>query len=377
MVHQFCSVLIVSLLVNTANGRAGTLRKIWELNLETLGLKQDQHHTSGLPVFALRFSPDNQHIAAVVDWYKFGGEDKSNLLVLQTLHPDVAVRNYKINAGIDEDEDSTDLANFGWSPSGEIVYAGGAVIHLGDGKVCSLPYMSTFTAENRAIGRDSADAGPSRSWDRLVSHFSFFNAACEEQEKWEVKEEWHIRDVSTDRGLLSVSRIVALPNTLENLIVDVSSRKVLHRWRGDEASGEFADGGKAICNGSDVETADRAPVTCWEVDTGVKIAVAPTVSGGFPIRSSLHASRIVASDYRRRKIPFSNEYSSALKCRVVWDFRTGKEIASWNPDFQSYRFRAISPPKQVNEPFRFAISPDGQYVLEGGNGILRLYRIEP
>jgi hypothetical protein len=41
---------------------------------------------------------------------------------------------------------------------------------------------------------------------------------------------------------------------------------------------------------------------------------------------------------------------------------------------QTYSLLGGQPAK---EPFVFAISPDGEYVVEGGNGILRLYKIEP
>ena len=50
------------------------LAKVWELNLETLRLEQTHHRASGLPVFALRFSPDGQHVAVIMDWNELGGE---------------------------------------------------------------------------------------------------------------------------------------------------------------------------------------------------------------------------------------------------------------------------------------------------------------
>jgi hypothetical protein len=33
--------------------------------------------------------------------------------------------------------------------------------------------------------------------------------------------------------------------------------------------------------------------------------------------------------------------------------------------------------ERVAAPFQVAISPDGEYIAEGGNGIVRLYKIEP
>jgi hypothetical protein len=69
------------------------------------------------------------------------------------------------------------------------------------------------------------------------------------------------------------------------------------------------------------------------------------------------------------------EHDNVLRRRVVWDFSTGAEIASWKPDTQTYSLPGLVHP--VKEPFAVAISPDGQYIAEGGNGILRLYKIEP
>jgi hypothetical protein len=215
-----------------------------------------------------------------------------------------------------------------------------------------------------------------------VSHFVLFDADCRSQGSWEVPEEWSIVDVSADRGLLAVSRIVERPHTTENLIVDSLLRRVVRRWSDETAPvGSFADSGRAICSGTDVAAADRAPVTCWEVDTGKRIAEAPTINGGDPLATAQHGSRIVASDDRRQKTVFSGEYREDFRRRVIWDFRTGKELVSWRPNSQSWDFQLFVDPQKplrhVSEPFRFAISPDGKYVAEGGAGGIRLFKIEP
>jgi len=370
-------LFLILAVLKAMNCSAGGLGKVWEFDLQELTPVEQGHRQASIPVFALRFSPDGQHVAVIMDWLELGGGGKSYVLVLQTLHPELAARKFEFAGQLNENEED-DIAPFGWSPSGEILQVGGTLIRFADGNSCSsLSYYSRLIGDNRAIARDPAYAGPvNRSKD--ISHFLLFSSECHQVDKWEIpEEEWSIRDVSAERGLLSVRCPIELGSTQQSLIVDVNSRKVLHRWHGNAPSGYFADSGKAICDGNDVDSSDRAPVTCWDVDTGAKIAEAPTINGGYPFRAALHASRIVASDYRRRKIPFNYEYTSVLKRRVVWDFRTNKEIASWTPDVQSYMSRLLSRPKQIKEPFRFAISPDGHYVVEGGNGSLRLYKIEP
>jgi hypothetical protein len=114
---------------------------------------------------------------------------------------------------------------------------------------------------------------------------------------------------------------------------------------------------------------------CRSADTGREIGETPG-DGDEPIAAAALATRIVVSNYRRKKIPFDYEYQSTLARHYVWDFGTGRELASWSPESQTYP-NVFSPPKQITVPFRFAISADGQYVAEGGNGKLRLYKIEP
>jgi hypothetical protein len=170
------------------------------------------------------------------------------------------------------------------------------------------------------------------------------------------------------------------PSFHELLIVDPMSQKIIRRWPADAVHGQqFADRGEAICSGSGVYSGGRIPVECFDAETGRKIGEAPTINGGLPMAVATKASRIVASDYRRRLSLISDDlFTAVLHRRVVWDFRSGKEIVSWHPRSQTYRVRfPDGQTKIVKEPARFAISPDGNYIAEAENAALQLYRIEP
>jgi hypothetical protein len=383
MILRSCAVSILVLMATHPRAaNAGSLRKVWESDVrKALGAKLGDRFKD-FRVSALRFSPDGRMVAAVLagaDKDRLTDEDR--LLVIPVGHPEAKVREFQIRPGIEDGEDIPDLINFGWV-DGNRINAAGTVIHLSDERTCDLPWGTVFFHPDRAIGRDRADFGADRNWRIPLSHFTIFGEDCRARETWEVAEEWNVLDVSADRGLLSIERLInpASASRRETLIVDPIARKVLQRWPWDEMPGnQFADYGKAICAGSDVSVTERAPVICRDIDTGRNINEAPTTNGGDPMSASTQSSRIVASDYRRRRIPFSDEYAEVFKRRVVWDFRTGKEIVSWHPDVQTYEAStyAARPPKQTSEPFKFAISPDGQYVVEGGSGIIRVSKIEP
>ncbi|HXP86789.1 MAG TPA: hypothetical protein VN841_18805 [Bryobacteraceae bacterium] len=57
--------------------------------------------------------------------------------------------------------------------------------------------------------------------------------------------------------------------------------------------------------------------------------------------------------------------------RLVWDVGTAREIAAWKPFKQPY-----SPAVTVHPYRNCALSSDGQFVAEGGDGVVRLYRLD-
>lgn len=396
MINRCCALLLAfSGLLAPLSSHSESLVKVWDLDLKNVIEGKGLKHTHDLPVLALRFSPDGTMLAVAVDLWAQDVDNKSHLVLLHTKQPAIDARVSEVNASIGVDENGAGLNFFGWTPSGRAVYASGTVLDIEGRKKCEMPPPSSFNAlfirDDLAVEKDRPDFSRPFDWKKR-SLFTFLDADCRQLGNWEVPEQWAIQDVSPDRQLFSVVRSRdATPEELgdgglyfrtENLIVDPIARKVLHRWSGARPpggyGGYFADSGKAICSGSDARDAERAPITCWEVDTGNKIGEAPTANGGIPMATALHAPRVVVADRRRRKIPFSYEYGLPYGRRVVWDFRAGKEILSWRPEVQSYDFPfPKGPAKRTHEPYRFAISPDGQYVVEGGNGILHLYKIEP
>jgi hypothetical protein len=256
-----------------------------------------------------------------------------------------------------------------------MIDVGGSVIRLRDGRVCRVPSLGGFITKDRVVtytGRTGTDSGHTSVWNAI----DFSHGDCPLAGVLEGGNDWGIFDISADRHLLFVTSVdPTKASSDESLLVDALDGRVINRLHG--VGYQFADSGNAICGGGTVDEDARVPVTCWDPNTGVEIATAPSVNGGTPIATALHASRIIASDYFRVRIPFTTEYAEVLRRRVVWDFRSGRELISWRPQYQSYLFRFRVRSKSVKEPFRFAISPDGVYILEGGNGVLRLYQIEP
>ncbi len=60
--------------------------------------------------------------------------------------------------------------------------------------------------------------------------------------------------------------------------------------------------------------------------------------------------------------------------RVIWDFASGKELASWKSKAQEF---CIIEGRPIKRDYCFDISPNGEYIVEGGAGVLSLYRIKP
>jgi hypothetical protein len=173
---------------------------------------------------------------------------------------------------------------------------------------------------------------------------------------------------------------------VQQFVADVADGKVLTRfadWADTKpptgadviAGPQFADTGQAVC-GLHGDIWDRT-VECSAVDTGK--VVGETKGWSDPtIRPALKAPRVVISDYHKKLdwIDFF-WYPGSVGRRVVWDFRHGQELVKWTPKAQKIitgAYGSASPPQR--EPYQFDISPDGEYIVEGGAGVVTLYKIE-
>jgi dipeptidyl aminopeptidase/acylaminoacyl peptidase len=370
MAVKSLSLRLISVLLPVCSGLSGgSLEAVWTLDL---------HKVPGvavggeLPIRALRFSPDGQHIAIVAGFIKGDDGHSSNLFVGGVKEP-AATKRITIPTSVDELEGGLSSNNFQWSPSGSRLFVGGTVVSLPGYETCAVPVFGGFISDDRIITYVQGDG----------HRFREFDTDCQPISTWETRESWFIEDRSPEKNLLLVSREMPLlqrsdPPNNEVLVVRASDRAVIGRWPSAQGPmGRFADSGKAICGGGDADEVDRVPVHCWDSITGKVIATAPTVNGGSPFAVATNATRMIASDYHRYRIPFTSEYGERLKARVVWDFGTGKELASWRPEKQDYVYYTTKTPTKVADMAKFAISPDGNYILDGANGIVRLYKIVP
>ncbi len=365
--------------VVAASSNAGSLRTLWEINLKD-SIKELEHAKVREPtVFALRFSPDGQNIAVVVEQYALDGSEgwSNHLLVVPVRRSNEAIHQFEISAGTTELDYPNRWVGFEWTAAGDAIVVGGEVVRLTDRKPCGFtlgaPIRNPFAEEGR------------------IAKFLLLDRACSAGADWKFASDWILKDVSIDRSLICISQqvrwgpqdVVAAEaarisgRSNEVLIVEPITGRVLQHWPPSvmpDGEVKFGDSGRVICEAATVESPGKVPVRCWDVNTGKQIAEAVSIRGGAPMVVAARATRAIASDYRRSGVPLTDSFREVLKRRTVWDFKTGLELASWKPELQPYDVGLEPVTKWWSA---FAISADGQYVAEGGNGILRLYQIKP
>jgi hypothetical protein len=174
------SLVLVAVCSQSPLANAGGLRKVWELDL-----RKAVNATNGspeFPVFALRFSPDGRRVAVVADVYGTPRERKSRLLVQDVEQPGSQTQQFEVPFGVLENELGRGVAlDFGWAPSGEVIYVAGKVINLASRMACDLPDHSVFIRDDVAVSTRSTLSGFSSS-----KHLTFYNQSCEERDMWNV-----------------------------------------------------------------------------------------------------------------------------------------------------------------------------------------------
>jgi len=378
MCHQFVALLLaLEVLTNVVN--AGSLRKVWDF--QTRLVAESDAAGEAIAIFNIGFSRDGSRIAVVVgrSWRE------ELLLVLNSQSPESYPQRIDVNPQTWPSRWGT--PNVEWSLSGQQLLLAGKLVDIHGGKICT-------TAGTRFVGSNQI-AGYQLNPARLA----LFDLECGAVGGWVLAKGDQIQnwDASPERGILFLKELSYPTNVLLGIaqfITEADPTKIIRdlgRWQWQYggrlisdhekvlASARFAESGKTLCGLRGEEW--HRTIECVSVDSGQTLGARKGWSNP-EIRTTNASSRVVISEYTR-KLDWIDVrwYTGALRSRVIWDFRSGKTIARWKPKDQKVitgDYGAQSPLANVPQtrPYLFDISPDGGYIVEGGAGVISLYRIE-
>ena len=142
----------------------------------------------------------------------------------------------------------------------------------------------------------------------------------------------------------------------------------------------FAEDGRALCQAAMVGAFKTYPA-CQDIETGKTIAEFRGFSGGAPAAASARSSRMVLTklNYLPSYWGAFGEVQSGLgaetyESRVVWDFRSGVEVAAWAPSTQPTSGLFTGQATGRSAP-AVAISSFGHYVAEVLGDEVHIYQI--
>jgi hypothetical protein len=195
---------------------------------------------------------------------------------------------------------------------------------------------------------------------------------------WILSQHGIVAGMNPDRNLLAmVSR-----DSHKMLIIGYPSRKVVQTRINSTGIDRnvvpeltipkilFTESGKTLCSVVSGVLERGAEAQCTDVDTDAMIAEFPRFPGGLPAVGSAHGSRLVLTQVSR--FPRVGDY--AYGDRVVWDFRSGAEVAEWKTIGQI--LEVANPTSAIVQLAPIAISATGRYVAEGSNRVLRIYEVQ-
>ena len=196
---------------------------------------------------------------------------------------------------------------------------------------------------------------------------------------WTLPQRWIVEGLNPDRDLLAVSS----GDRRKTVIIEYPSKKIVQTrinptWitRDNfrvppDTRILFTESGKTLCSVVSSLVEHDTEAQCSDVDTGATIAKFRRFLGGAPAVGSAHGSRLVLTQVSR----FPKAGVDVYGDRVVWDFRSGAEVAEWKTTGQISEF-LNSATSEIAQPAPIAISATGRYVAEGSNGVLRIYKVQ-
>ncbi len=364
--------------------RTPGLRLVWEINLNDR-IEELAASTGASPhsVLDISFSPNDEYIAASFGIHSSspaprpGSQDYfSHIVIVPTKNPEQGFR--QVDPGVLVLE-----GLLSWSPRSTRLLLKGYHKYLqinADGPAsrfeelsCRPPGIVEGYLDERRFLTFSLPEDSLRSPRPAIRTLSIFDSRdCRLLDQWSPSEGWYITDLEPRRGVAAAYHM--LGRTREDFVFDLDSKRIVQRWQNNFDEKFFAETGRSLC-AITMYWRDHPGPVCWDIATGKIIAALPEINGGLPASVARYSSRILLSDVKVFR-GITEEYDMhQFRRRVIWDFRTGKEVASWIPATQSEEMIHHAP-KADAALSAVALSPSGRYVAEGANGVLRLYEVE-
>jgi hypothetical protein len=375
-------IAISTALLSGSGGR----RKLWDLDLSKF---TDHQADTVAQVWGIRFSPDETKVAlGFGSRWNFDPRPR-HVVVVALAQPQTALREFELNARAYPLPSENNIV---WSPSGAILVTRSLapVMFRIDGTApCAFPKESEF--------------GGFLSGDRMVIYFRdkaemlIVGSDCSLIDSWMIDGPADVLDTSPEQDTLAV-QTYSKPQAHSTIeLVAARDHEIKQHWMWDalstlEGGLLFSDRGRLVCSGNLHAEKLGADPACWDTRTGAKTVEIDKVAVDWQGIASAGGDLLAITDSKYVShqgkvwvfLDMNNDYSVPQR-RLLWNVRTGKEIASWGEltmpwgGFQQKELwgRDLKEATTMTTPFVLSLSPTGKYVAEGGSGSVSVYSVQP
>jgi WD40 repeat protein len=361
------TALMSGILMPIAVFAGSSPQKVWEVRLsEKLTEPGGWNALKGHPIIDLAFSPDGKKIAVTMDDHYQAMIWKTHLLIVDVKTPQAPVRQFDLETC------GNDIA---WSPNGGALLVCGRIVRLDDGSSCDLSPVRSLAFRGVLVSHSFW-----LSADRVILfNRTIVDLSCRAVDKWEIAGDWYVADTIPEKGWMllreSVTRTGANGRTFpvaDYAIADRDSRRLTSGLLVQVFAGSgrpvMAPGATAVC--LLLVRAGRSVLDCWNLPGGEVIPIAPDLTDYRVKQASRSSPRIIAERWGSHWWLLFDEIGYMAN-QIVLELPSGRQIASLKPHPQHGRSAGFLEDRY----FKCALSPAGDFLAEGGDGSLRIYRL--
>jgi len=349
----------------------GSLRQLWDVRpAEKLAEPKGWTVAKSHPVPDLAFSPDGSSLAATMDDHYDAGGFKTHLLILDVKNPQRAFRQFDLET----------CGNFlAWAPDGNALLVCGNVVRLDGGSSCDM----RRTALERTFNLVSNNIYWFGTGRVIRGDRSTTDLSCRPLGTWETDGKWAVAGTVPAKGWMFLRQSVQ--RTIDGKTLPYNNYAIADRDSHALTSGifladSFGDANTIMVPGA---TAVCASVThpgqynwalgCWNLPDGPAIHIATNLANYIVTRASTYSPVVVAERWGFHAWNLLRITPDKLSLIVV-DLRSGHRLATLKPRTQHGNYASQSNIR--NWYYQYALSPNGDFLAEGGDGELRIFQLQ-